>query len=120
MRVFVCVCVFKAYSYRRIVGRLISKVTLFKPSFFLFSYGTVLMFSFVVWFNIVSCLFFIRISVEYCRIVGRLISKVTLFKPSFFVSSYGTVLMFSFVVWFNMCGDRSLFLFTKFSFSETS
>ena len=59
-------------------------------------------------------------TVEYCRIVGRLISKVTLFKPSFFVSSYGTVLMFSFVVWFNMCGDRSLFLFTKFSFSETS
>ena len=59
-------------------------------------------------------------TVEYCRIVGRLISKVTLFKPSFFVSSYGTVLMFSFVVWFNMCGDRSLFLFTKFSFTETS
>ena len=28
--------------------------------------------------------------------------------------------MFSFVVWFNMCGDRSLFLFTRFSFSETS
>ena len=43
-----------------------------------------------------------------------------LFKPSFFVSSYGTVLMFSLVVWLNMCGDRSLFLFTKFSFTETS
>ena len=59
-------------------------------------------------------------TVEYRRIVGRLISKVTLFKPSNFVSSYGTELMFSFVVWFNMCGDRSHFLFTKFSFTETS
>ena len=39
------------YLYRRIVGRLISKVALFKPSFFVSSYGTVLMFSFVVWFN---------------------------------------------------------------------
>ena len=58
-------------------------------------------------------------TVEYRRIVGRLISKVTLFKPSIFVSSYGTELMFSFVVWFNMCGDRSHFLFTKFSFNET-
>ena len=55
-------------------------------------------------------------TVEYRRIVGRLISKVNLFKPSFFASSYGTVLMFSFVIWLNMCGDRSLFLFTKFSF----
>ena len=61
-----------------------------------------------------------RYTVEYRRIVGRLISKVTLFKPSIFVSSYGTELMFSFVVWFNMCGDRSHFLFTKFSFTETS
>ena len=59
-------------------------------------------------------------TVEYRRIVGRLISKVTLLKPSIFVSSYGTVLMFSFVVWFNMCGDRSHFLFTTFSFTETS
>ena len=38
-------------EYRRIVGRLISKVTLFKPSIFVSSYGTELMFSFVVWFN---------------------------------------------------------------------
>ena len=59
----------------------------------------------------------ISYTVEYRRIVGRLISKVTLFKPSIFVSSYGTELMFSFVVWFNMCGDRSHFLFTKFSFT---
>ena len=35
-------------DYRRIVGRLISKVKLFKPSFFVSSYGTELMFSFVV------------------------------------------------------------------------
>ena len=59
-------------------------------------------------------------TVEYRRIVGRLISKVTLLKPSIFVSFYGTELMFSFVVWFNMCGDRSHFLSTKFSFTETS
>ena len=59
-------------------------------------------------------------TVEYRRIVGRLISKVTLLKPSIFVSSYGTELMCSFVVWFNMCNDRSHFLFTKFSFTETS
>ena len=59
-------------------------------------------------------------TIKYHRIVGRLISKVTLFKPSIFVSSYGTVLMYSFVVWFNMCGDRSHFLFTKFSFTGTS
>ena len=59
-------------------------------------------------------------TVEYRRIVGRLIRKVTLFKPSIFVSSYGTEQMFFFVVWFNMCGDRSHFMFTKFSFTETS
>ena len=61
--------------------------------------------------------------VIYRRFVGRLISKETFFKPSVFVSSYGTVLMFSFAVWFNMCGesgDRSHFLFKKFSFTETS
>ena len=38
-------------QYRRIVGRLISKVTLFKPSIFVSSYDTELMFSFVVCFN---------------------------------------------------------------------
>ena len=39
------------FFFRRNVGRLISKVSLFKPSIFVSSYGTELMFSFVVWFN---------------------------------------------------------------------
>ena len=56
--------------------------------------------------------------IQYLPQLGLL--YLTLFKPSIFVSSFGTVLMFSFVVWFNMYGDRSHFLFTKFSFTETS
>ena len=42
-----CEVKFKIHN-RRIVGRLISKVALFKPTFFVSSYETELMFSFVV------------------------------------------------------------------------